>query len=195
MLRIQVADDSLWRHRNFRRFWSAQGASEFGDRVTDLALPLIAVVLLDASPTQVGVLTAAVWLPNLASVFVGAWVEQHRHKRGLMVSADLFRAVVLLSIPATYWVGALSMPQLYGVAALTGAGDVVFSTAYPSFFAHLVTKDQYLQANSKLSTTQSGSYIAGPAIAGALVQVLSAPITICLDAASFCFSALQVVES
>ncbi|TWP34303.1 MFS transporter [Leekyejoonella antrihumi] len=190
--KIEVGADSLWRHRNFRRFWSAQGVSELGDRVTELALPLIAVILLDASPTQVGVLTAVVWLPNLASLFIGAWVEQHRHKRRLMIAADLFRAAALLSIPVTYWAGALTMPQLYAVAMLTGVGDVVFSTAYPSFFAHLVTERQYLQANSKLSTTRSGSFIAGPAIAGVLVQVLSAPITICLDAASFCFSALQV---
>jgi MFS family permease len=188
----KVGPDSLWRHRNFRRFWSAQGVSELGDRVSELALPLIAVTMLNASPGQVGALTAAVWLPNLASLFVGAWVEQQRHKRGLMIGADLFRAVVLLSLPIAYWLGALTMVQLYGIALLTGTAHVVFDTAYPALFVRLVSPEQYLEANSKLSTTRSASFIAGPALAGALIQALTAPVAVCLDAWSFLFSAIQV---
>ena len=183
---------SLWRDRQFRTFWSAQGVSEFGDRITELALPLIAVTLLDASPTQVGLLTAAVWLPNLASLFIGTWVDQRRDKRPLMIAADLSRMVVLLSLPAAYWLHLLTLGQLYAIAILAGTAHVVFNTAYASFFVRLVSQDQFLEANSKLSATRSISFMAGPAIGGLLIQWLTAPVAILIDAASFVFSAFQV---
>ena len=183
---------SLWRHRDFRRFWSAQAVSELGDRVTELALPLIAVVGLHASPRQVGLLTAAVWVPNLASVVVGTWVDRRRHKRRLMIGADLGRAVILLSLPVAYWLGGVTLAQLYGVAMLVGLVKVVFDTAYPSFFVRLLHREDFMEANSKLSATRSLSYVVGPAIGGALVQALTAPVAVLVDAASFFLSALQL---
>ena len=183
---------SLWRDRQFRTFWSAQGVSEFGDRITELALPLIAVTLLNATPGQVGLLTAAVWLPNLASLFIGTWVDQRRDKRPLMIAADLSRMLVLLSLPAAYWLHLLTLGQLYAIAILAGTAHVVFNTAYASFFVRLVSQDQFLEANSKLSATRSISFMAGPAIGGVLIQWLTAPVAILIDAASFVFSAIQV---
>jgi Na+/melibiose symporter-like transporter len=183
---------SLWRDRQFRTFWSAQGVSEFGDRITELALPLIAVTLLDASPGQVGLLTAAVWLPNLASLFIGTWVDQRRDKRPLMIAADLSRMVVLLSLPLAFWLDLLTLGQLYAIAILAGTAHVVFNTAYASFFVRLVAKEQFLEANSKLSATRSISFMAGPAAGGLLIQWLTAPVAILIDAASFLFSAIQV---
>ena len=183
---------SLWRDPQFRTFWSAQGVSEFGDRITELALPLIAVTLLNASPTQVGLLTAAVWLPNLASLFIGTWVDQRRDKRPLMIAADLFRMVVLLSLPAAHWLDLLTLGQLYGIAILAGTAHVVFNTAYASFYVRLVSKDQFLEANSKLSATRSISFMAGPAAGGLLIQWLTAPVSIVIDAVSFLFSAIQI---
>ena len=120
---------SLWRDRQFRTFWSAQTVSEFGDRITELALPLIAVTQLDASPSQVGFLTAAVWLPNLASLFIGSWVDQRRDKRPLMIAADLARTLLLLTLPAAYWLDLLTLGQLYAIAILAGTAHVVFNTA------------------------------------------------------------------
>jgi Na+/melibiose symporter-like transporter len=187
-----LAVTSLWRDRQFRTFWSAQGVSEFGDRITELALPLIAVTLLNASPSQVGLLTAAVWLPNLASLFIGTWVDQRRDKRPLMIAADLSRMVVLLSLPAAYWLDLLTLGQLYAIAILAGTAHVVFNTAYASFFVRLVSQDQFLEANSKLSATRSVSFMAGPAVGGLLIQWLTAPVAIVVDAASFAFSAVQV---
>jgi len=187
-----VPPSTLWRHHNFRRFWAGQAVSEIGDQVTVLVLPLIAVSLLLASPTQVGVLTAAIWLPSLLSLVVGAWVEQQRRKRAVMIVADLFRALVLLSLPAAFWFGVLSLVQLYAVALLTGTAHVVFDTAYPSFFVRLVSREQYLEANSKLATTRSAASIAGPAVGGVLIQTLTAPVAVVLDALSFVFSAWQV---
>jgi MFS family permease len=187
-----VPANSLWRHRRFRTFWSAQGVSEFGDRISELALPLIAVTLLDASPSQVGFLTAAVWLPNLASLFIGSWVDQRRDKRPLMIAADLFRTIVLLTLPVAYWLDVLTLGQLYAIAILAGTAHVVFNTAYASFFVRLVPRDQFLEANSKLSATRSISFMGGPAVGGVLVQWLTAPVAVLVDALSFVFSAVQV---
>ncbi|WP_238163066.1 MFS transporter [Kribbella capetownensis] len=183
---------SLWRDRRFRTFWSAQGVSEFGDRITELALPLIAVTMLNASPSQVGFLTAAVWLPNLASLFIGTWVDHRRDKRPLMIAADLSRTVLLLSLPAAYWLDLLTLGQLYVIAILAGTAHVMFNTAYASFFVALVDRDQFLEANSKLSATRSISFMGGPALGGLLVQWLTAPVAIVVDALTFTFSALQI---
>jgi MFS family permease len=182
----------LWRDREFRTFWSAQTVSEFGDRITELALPLIAVTLLEATPTEVGLLTAAVWAPNLVSLFIGTWVEERRNKRGLMIGADLFRLVVLLSLPLAYWLGLLTLWQLYAIALLAGTAHVVFNTAYAAFFVRLVRPQDYLEANSKLSATRSLSFMGGPAVGGILIQLISAPVTIVVDALSFLVSAIQI---
>jgi MFS family permease len=183
---------SLWRDRRFRTFWSGQTVSEFGDRITELALPLIAVTLLDASPSQVGFLTAAVWLPNIASLFIGTWVDHRRDKRTLMIAADLARTVLLLTLPAAYWLDLLTLGQLYAIALLAGTAHVLFNTAYASFFVRLVERDQFLEANSKLSATRSISFMGGPAVGGVLVQWLTAPVAIVVDALSFAFSAIQI---
>jgi MFS family permease len=183
---------TLWRHREFRTFWSAQSVSEFGDRITELALPLIAVTMLDASPSQVGLLTATVWLPNLVSLLIGTWVDQHARKLRLMIFADLARVIVLLTLPAAYWLDMLTLGHLYVIALVTGAAHVVFNMAYPAFFIQLVSKDQYLEANGKLSVTRSLSFVAGPAAGGGLIQWLTAPVALVVDALTFVFSAIQL---
>ncbi|MEU8226868.1 MFS transporter [Kribbella sp. NPDC048915] len=182
----------LWRDRRFRTFWSAQGVSEFGDRITELALPLIAVTMLDASPSQVGFLTAAVWLPNLASLFIGAWVDRRPDKRPLMIAADLIRTVVLLTLPVAYWLDLLTLGHLYVIAILAGTAHVMFNTAYAAFFVRLVAREDYLEANSKLSATRSISFMGGPALGGLLVQWLTAPFAMIADALTFVFSAIQL---
>ncbi|WP_331745171.1 MFS transporter [Kitasatospora sp. NBC_01300] len=188
----QSAAISLWRDRRFRRFWAGQSASQFGDRITELALPLIAVGTLDASADQVAWLTALVWTPNLLAIFLGAWVDHRAHKRRLMIFADLARATVLLSVPAACLSGSVTLGQLYAVALLTGAAGVLFNTAYPPFFVRLVPRASYVDANSKLSASRSASYIAGPAIGGVLVQALTAPVAVVVDALTFLVSALLV---
>jgi len=180
----------LWRDRGFSTFWAGYTVSQFGDRVTELALPLIAVVMLGATAGQVGVLTAAIWLPSLLSLLVGAWVDQQDRKRRLMVLADIARAAVLLSLPVAYLLDAVTFGQLIAVALLTGAGQVVFNMAYPSFFVALVDRDSYLDANSKLSTSRAASFVAGPAVGGALIQAVTAPVAVLVDAVSFAVSAV-----
>ncbi|KAB1932031.1 MFS transporter [Micromonospora sp. ALFpr18c] len=181
---------ALHRDRRFRTFWIGETISQFGDRISELALPLIAVTLLAATPAQVSVLTALIWLPNLLGLFLGAWVDQRTHKRRLLIIADLIRAGVLLSLPVAYLFGAVTLTQLYLVALLTGIGAVLFAMAHQAFFVALVPRSSYVDANSKLSMSRSLSFIAGPAVGGGLVQALSAPVAIVADAVSFLGSAL-----
>lgn len=183
---------SLWRNRRFTAFWGGETISQFGDRISELALPLIAVTMLAATPTEVGLLTAAIWAPNLLSVLVGAWVDRRAQRKRLLVIADLLRAAALLSLPVAYWFGGLGLTQLFAVALLAGAGQVLFSCSYSSFFVTLVDREQYVDANSKLSTSRSASFVAGPAAGGFLIQALTAPVAILIDAVSFLFSALLI---
>lgn len=182
----------LWRDRRFATYWGGQTVSQLGDRVSELALPLIAVTMLHASPTAVGLLTAAVWAPNLLSLFVGAWVDQQQHKRRLLIWADLLQAVVILSLPIAYLTSRITFAHLVVVALVAGSGAVLYHTAYPTFFVALVRRDQYLEANSLLSATRSGSFIAGPALAGGLIQALTAPVAVLVDGVSFLVSALMI---
>ncbi|GAA1595515.1 MFS transporter [Actinoplanes couchii] len=178
--------------RRFASFWAGETVSQFGDRISELAIPLIAVTLLAATPAEVGLLTAAIWAPNLLSIVVGAWVDRQAHRKRLLVLADLLRAAALLSLPIACWTGALALPQLFAVALLTGVGQVLFSCSYQSFFVTLVDRDHYVEANSKLSTSRSASFVAGPAAGGFLIQALSAPVAILIDAVSFLLSAVLI---
>ncbi len=180
---------SVWRNTRFRRFWYGHSVSQFGDRITELALPLIAVVVLDATPGEVGILTAAVWMPSLLSIVVGSWADHHLHKRRILVYADLARALVLVTVPVAYAFDVLTLPLLFAVAFASGLGQVFFNTSYPPFFVSLVQRREYVDANAKLSISRSASFIAGPAAGGALIQVLTAPIAIVVDAVSFLYSA------
>ena len=139
-----------------------------------------------------GLLTAAVWAPNLLSLFVGTWVDHQVRKRRLLIVADLLRCVVLLSLPVAHLFGAISLAQLFAVALLAGVGQVLYQTSYPSFFVGLVRRDQFVEANSLLSGTRSASFVAGPAVAGGLIQAVTAPVAMLVDAATFAVSALLI---
>ncbi|MEO6413724.1 MAG: MFS transporter [Pedococcus sp.] len=182
----------LWRDRRFATYWVGQGISQFGDRITELALPLIAVTSLQVGASTVGLLTAAVWAPNLLSLFVGTWVDHHVRKRRLLIVADLLRCAVLLSLPVAHLFGAISLAQLFLVALIAGFGQVLYQTSYPSFFVGLVRRDQFVEANSLLSGTRSASFVAGPAVAGGLIQAVTAPVAMLVDAATFAVSALLI---
>ncbi len=179
------------RDRGFRLLWGGHTLSQFGDRISELALPLIAIGL-DASTAEVAALTALVWTPNLLAVLIGAWVDQRSGKRRLMVAADLIRAAALASLPAAWLFDAVTLPHLYAVAVVTGAAAVLFNTAYAPFFARLVPPAAYLDANSRLGASRSVSHVAGPAVGGGLVQLLTAPIAVLADAVTFLLSAILV---
>ena len=179
----------LWRDRRFATYWFGQSVSQLGDRVSELALPLLAVTMLAATPGEVGVLTAAIWAPNLGSVLIGAWVDRRPSTRRLLVAANLVQALAAASVPLAYASGHLSLPVVLAAALVLGTGGVLYQTSYPTFFTRLVPRKDYVRANSFLSTTRSGSFIAGPVIGGALIQAVTAPVAMVVDAVSFLVSA------
>jgi len=180
----------LWRNRNFDTYWAGQAVSQLGDRVSELAIPLTAVAVVGASATQVGMLTAAIWLPNLLALGFGSWVDRQHRRRRVLVAADLASAAVVLTVPAAHVLGVLALPQLFVVALLLGAAATLYQSAWQPFFVTLVRREQYVEANSLLSTTRSVSFVAGPAIGGALVQALTAPVALAVDGVSFLVSAV-----
>ncbi|NHA66962.1 MFS transporter [Phycicoccus flavus] len=180
----------LWRTGRFVRAWGAQGVSELGDRVSELALPLVAVTFLDASATEVALLTAVVWLPNVLALLVGSWVDRQHRKRRLLVLADVVRAAVVVTVPVAALLGVLGLAHLFAVAVLLGAWSTFFRSAWNPFFVALVHRSQYVEATSLFSATRSGSFVAGPAVGGGLVQLLTAPVALLVDGLSFLASAL-----
>lgn len=181
----------LLRELNFRHFWLASSVSYLGDQVTTVALPLTAVLALDASPAQVGFLAAAVSLPNLLlSLHAGAFVDAWGRRRKTMVVSDLLRALLLLTVPVAYALHVLSFGQLYVVAFLTGSLTVAFGICANSLFTAIVPKDRYLEGNSLSQSTYAFSWVAGPGLGGALVSLLSAPFALVADSLSFLGSAL-----
>ncbi|ROS73632.1 putative MFS family arabinose efflux permease [Cellulomonas sp. PhB143] len=179
----------LWCDGRFVTFWAAQSVSELGDRVSEIALPFVAVGL-GASATEVALLTALIWLPNLLALLVGSWVDRRPRKRPLLVGADLARALVVLTVPAAALVGGLTLAQLFAVAVLLGTWSMLFRSAWQPFFVALVRREQYVEANGLLSATRSGSFVVGPALGGGLVQLLTAPVALVVDGLSFLLSAV-----
>jgi Na+/melibiose symporter-like transporter len=182
----------LWRHRDFRRLWAGQSVSQLGSTITREALPYTAILALGATPLQMGLLGAAGAAPLLLlGLFAGVWVDRLR-RRPLMIAADIGRALLLLSIPIAFLLGWLRIEQLYLVAALAGVLTVIFNVAYQASLPGLVRREHLLEGNSKLGLSESVAEIAGPPLGGLLVQLVSGPITLLLDASSFVFSALML---
>src|SRR5919112_1157103 len=180
----------LWRHADFRRLWAAQSASLFGSEITALALPLMAVLVLNASPLQMGLLAAAGTAPFLlCSLLAGVWVDR-RQRRPVLIAADIARAGLLLSIPLTAWLGILRIEQLYVVTFLVGVLGVFFEVAHYAYVPSLVGRESVVEGNSKLQISYSAAEAGGPGVAGLLVQFISAPGTVAIDAVSFLVSAI-----
>ena len=155
-----------------------------------LALPLTAILTLDATPAQLGILTAAATLPSLlVSLPAGAWVDRLR-RRPVLIGADLGRALLLGSIPLAAVLGLLRIEYLYLVAALASALTVFFNVAADSYLPALIPRRQLVEGNSKLAASESLAQIAGPGVGGVLVQLITAPLAILVDAGSFLVSAL-----
>ena len=188
-----VVAPPLRRQPDFLKLWAGQTISVFGDAVTMLALPLVAVLTLDASAAQMGLLTAAGLAPHLVlSLFAGVWIDRRSRRRRFLVLADLGRAAFLASVPAAAVFGAVSLEQLFVVTFLVGALTVLFDVSYSSLFVLIVPTRDVVEANSKLSISRSASYMGGPPLAGALVELLTAPFALAADAVSFLVSAVFI---
>jgi MFS family permease len=187
-----VVTTSLWRHADFMKLWAGQTVSELGSVVTRTAIPLVALLVLGAGPSEMaGLVVSASFGVLLVGFFAGAWVDRLR-RRPLLISADVIRAVLLLSIPAAYISGVLRIEQLYLVVFIEGCLGTLFDAAYPAYVPSLIGVDRVVEGNSKLATSSSLAEIGGPGLAGGLVQVIGAPLAILVDAISFVVSAISL---
>ena len=187
-----MSEPSLWQHADFLKLWVGQTVSRLGSVVTRTALPLVALLVLGAGPFELAFLVIAQSLSVLlVGLVAGAWVDRLR-RRPILIASDVARAALLFTIPLAQALGALRMEQLYAVAFLAGCLDVVFSAAYPAYVPSLIGVDRVVEGNSKLATSSAIAEVGGPGLAGALVQIISAPFAILVDALSYLVSALSV---
>ncbi|MCX4397443.1 MFS transporter [Streptomyces sp. NBC_01767] len=176
--------------RDFGRFFAATALGQLGDRIIFLALPLVAVVALNADEFQVGLLAAMTTAGSLVvGLPAGAWVDRVR-KRPIMISTDLARALILMTIPVAWWAGLLTIRWLYAVALLHGVLTVFFDVAYVSYLPHLVGRGNLVEGNSRLSAIRSVTSISGPTVAGPLVGMVGAPATLLVSSAGMAVSGL-----
>jgi MFS family permease len=190
----QMTKARLLDYPEFVRFWAADSVSLVGTYVTTLALQVLAVVSLEASATELGVLGAARWLPYLLfGLIAGVLVDRHR-RRPILVGADLARAALLGLIPLLASVGLLSMPVLIALVAVFGALSLVYDAAHQSFLPRLVPASLLTEANARLEQASSVAQTVGPMIAGWLVKAVSAPVAILVDAVSYLISGLVLAR-
>lgn len=182
----------LWRHPDFVRLWAGQTVSVFGSLVSRTALPFTAIIYLHARPFQVALVTSA---DLVAGIFVGlaAGVSADRfRRRPMMIAADIGRALALGSIPLAAVFGVLRVEQLYAVAFVAGVLTTFFDVAYQSYLPTIVSADELIEGNSKLTASFSVAEFGAFSASGWLVQLLTAPGAIVVDALSFVFSAASL---
>ncbi|MFF9477932.1 MFS transporter [Streptomyces sp. NPDC014733] len=176
--------------RRFNRLWAAYTVSAFGTRLAFNALPLTALLLLHAGPTQVAALSAAgAAVGALAAVPLGPWVERRR-KRPVMIATDLVRCAAMLSVPVAYALGLLGFAQLLVVSVVVGAADIAFAAASGAFLKSLLPPEHLLRANGRMEATTWTTTMLGPPLGGAAVGVLGPMLTVTVDAVSYLLSAL-----
>jgi MFS family permease len=189
----EPAPGALWSNPDFVKFWAGQSISMFGTYITDVALPLLVVITLRASPTQAGLVSAARFAPFLVvSLFAGVWIDRVRRRRVLIVT-DLGRALLLGLIPFLALIGRLGIGSVVLIAFLTGMLTVFFDVGYLSYVPSVVGLEELPRANGTLEVSRSTAQLAGPGLAGVLVKVVGAPVAILIDAVSYLVSAGSLV--
>ncbi len=182
----------LFRHADFMKLWTGETVSLFGTRMGDVAISFAAVIALKATPFQMGILAAARIAPTLAlSLFAGVWVDRIR-RRPILIGADIGRFIVLGTIPIAALFASLTMTQLCAVMLAYSSLDLFFDVAYRSYLPSLVAPEDLLDANSKLTASAGVAEAGGFALSGWLVEWLTAPFAILIDALSFLASALAI---
>jgi MFS family permease len=185
-----VSEPTIWRSGAFVRLWMASTISYFGSFITRTALPFAAILVLGAGPLEISALRSVEMVGWLVfGLFAGAWVDRLR-RRPIMIVADLGRAVLLGSIPVAALAGVLGLPQLLIVAFLAAILSTFFDTASVAYLPTVIEKSRLIIANSALTASASVAEFTGFGISGFLIQILTAPIAIAFDAASFVASAL-----
>ena len=184
--------EPLWKHADFVKLWSGQTISLFGSAVTAIALPSVAILVLGATPYQVGLLEALQFLAfPVLGMPAGVWVDR-LPRRAVMIVADVGRAAALASILVAWDLHRLVLGQLYAVALLVGSLTVFFDVAYQAYLPSLIARSDLIDGNVKLETSRSAAQVAGSGLGGALVQAIGAPLAILVDSASFVASVVSL---
>jgi|UniRef100_UPI00404B72B7 MFS family permease len=190
MTESAVPRRSLNRDPRFLRLWAAETISHFGSSITGIALPFVAITLLNAGPLEVAILNLADFLPFLLiGLLAGALVDR-LPRRAVLIGSDLGRAALILTIPVTYLAGLLTLTQLIAVGFSVGVLTVFFDVAYQAYLPSLIGRKDLVEGNSKLEFSRSAASLLGPGLGGLLVEVLRAPVAMLVDAISFLASAL-----
>lgn len=184
---------SLWRNRDFLQLWAGETISMFGSEVSELALPLVAILVLEADAAELGLLGAARFAPFLLLTLPVGVLADRRRRRPMLVAANLGRAVAIGLVPTLAVLGMLSMPALLVVAFAVGSLTVLFDVTYVSYVPSVVGRDQLIAGNSRLQVSASAAAIGGPGLGGLLVQALTAPIALVVDAISYLVSAVNLL--
>jgi MFS family permease len=180
------------RNRDYARFWLGESVSAIGTQITLLALPLLAVTELHATPGQMGLLGAAETAPFLLFALVFGALIERRRRRPILLAANAGRAVLLGLVPLLFALGVLSMGLLLVIAFAVGSCAVPFELAYQAYLPRLVDRSDLVEANSRLSASASVAEIGGPGLGGVLVGTLTAPVAILADALSFVVSVISL---
>lgn len=187
-----VGRPGLWHHRDFRRLWIGDTASQLGAALGGFAIPYLAVTSLGAGEFQMGLLGT---LTSLGFLLIGlpsgALIDRWR-KRDVMIIADLGRAALLCTVPIAWWAGWLTFTQVAVVATLVGMLQVFFDVSYQSYLPTLVHRDQVVEGNAKLQASQSVSMAAGPALGGLLIRLAGASWSIAINAVGYLSSAVAL---
>ncbi len=181
-------NDELLRNGDFRRYWSSAIINGFGSYVSALAIPLCAVLLLKASPAQMGMMGAAAALPfALLGLPAGVFLDRNR-KLPILLASKAVLALSLASIPLAWWLGLLTVQWLYAVSFITGSCGVVGGGAEVVFLTNMIGRDKLTDAQSKFTATDSAARLLAPGFAGVLIQWLTAPYAVLLNAIGFIVS-------
>src|SRR5262249_42810745 len=181
----QHATTRLWGQPDFAKLWVGQTISTFGSHISSIAIPLAALLVLGATPAQMGLLTALGAAPVLlVGLVAGVWVDR-LPRRPILIAADLGRAALLLSVPLAFVLHRLTLGQLFLAVFLTGLLTVFAEVATQAFLPSLIPQAQLVAGNSALGASDAAAEIGGPSVAGVLVQWIGAPLAITFDALSF----------
>jgi hypothetical protein len=188
----KFGNDALLRNADFRRYWFSSVLNGFGGQVSGLALPLCAALLLHATPVQMGTLVAAHAIPFALFALPAGVILDRNRKFPILLLSESIQAVALASIPAAYWMGALSIHWMYATSFIFGTCSVVGGGAEQIFLTYMIGRDGLIDAQSKLAATDSASRLLAPGIAGLLVQWLTAPFAVLVNALSYVISVFNL---
>jgi MFS family permease len=190
---VVASGNTLWQNRNFLKLWIGESTSQAGSRMTDLALPLTGILVLDATPGELGILSAAEFTPLLiVTLAAGMWADRHA-RRPVLIAANFGRAVLLSLVPILAFTGLLTMLILCVLAFAVGTFTAIFDVTYVAYLPSLVRHEHLVEANSKLEASYSVAEVGGRGASGLLVQALSAPGAIVVDAATYLVAAASLI--